>query len=345
MWKKDFIEVDDFTKEEYLNMLKVIRLLKDADREGIHLPLLKDCSLAMMFNQPSTRTRVSFEVAMTQLGGHALYLETKTLHCGEHRETIRDTAAVLSGMCDAIEIRTDYQDTIVELAKHATVPVFNGMSSKCMHPTQALCDLFTMTEYMPEGKKIEDLVFMFIGDNSVGENHLAGVCRTQARLFSKMGMTVISCAHKSAEMLPEDVEYCKRECEKSGGKFIQTNDPYEYIDKVDFIATDCWWYHGSDNLKEAKIEEFFPKYSITNELLSKAPKHIKVMHNLPGNRGYEIADDVWDGEHSILIPQSENRLHTERGLLAWFVYPTIKKRDENKAKYYADEFQKLMSEN
>ena len=142
---RHFIETDDFTKEEYLEMLKVIRTLKDAERKGIRLPLLKDQSLAMMFDQPSTRTRVSFEAAMTQLGGHALYLETKTLHCGEDRETIKDTAQVLSGMCDAIEIRTESQDTIIELAKYSDVPVFSGMSSKCMHPTQALCDLFTMT--------------------------------------------------------------------------------------------------------------------------------------------------------------------------------------------------------
>ncbi len=141
----------------------------------------------MMFDQPSTRTRVSFEAAMTQLGGHALYLETKTLHCGEDRETIKDTAQVLSGMCDAIEIRTESQDTIIELAKYSDVPVFSGMSSKCMHPTQALCDLFTMTEYMEEGKKIEDLVYMFIGDNSVLGDNIGGVCRTEARLFVQNG--------------------------------------------------------------------------------------------------------------------------------------------------------------
>ena len=262
MQVRHFIETDDFTKEEYLEMLKVIKTLKEAEYKGIRLPLLKDQSLGMMFDQPSTRTRVSFEAGMTQLGGHALYLETKTLHCGEDRETIKDTAEVLSGMCDAIEIRTESQDTIIELAKWASVPVFSGMSSKCMHPTQALCDLFTMTEYLPAGKKIEDIVYMFIGDNSVLGDNIGGVCRTEARLLSKMGVTFISCAPKEAEMAPEDVAYCKAEMAKSGGKFIQTNDPYEYIDQVDFIATDAWWYHGSDHLKDKKIATFFPKYSI-----------------------------------------------------------------------------------
>ncbi len=326
---RHFIETDDFTKEEYLEMLEVIRVLKEAEYKGIRLPLLKDQSLAMMFDQPSTRTRVSFEAAMTQLGGHALYLETKTLHCGEDRETIKDTAQVLSGMCDGIEIRTESQDTIIELAKHSDVPVFSGMSSKCMHPTQALCDLFTMTEYLPEGKKIEDIVYMFIGDNSVLGDNIGGVCRTEARLLSKMGVTFISCAPPEAEMAPEDVAYCKAEMEKSGGKFIQTNDPLEYIADVDFIATDAWWYHGSDHLKDKKIATFFPKYSINEELLSHAKPEIKVMHNLPGNRGYEISDEVWDSEKSVLIPQAENRLHTEKGLLVYFMYPLKVAKEKN----------------
>lgn len=343
---RHFIETDDFTKEEYLEMLKVIKTLKDAESKGIRLPLLKDQSLAMMFDQPSTRTRVSFEAAMTQLGGHALYLETKTLHCGEDRETIKDTAQVLSGMCDAIEIRTESQDTIIELAKYAGVPVFSGMSSKCMHPTQALCDLFTMTEYMEEDKEIEDLVYMFIGDNSVLGDNIGGVCRTEARLLSKMGVTFISCAPKEAEMAPEDVAYCKAEMEKSGGKFIQTNDPYEYIDQVDFIATDAWWYHGSDHLKDKKIATFYPMYAVNKELLAKAKPSVKVMHNLPGNRGYEIADDVWDSEQSILIPQAENRLHTEKGLLVYFMYPLLKEKEalhtEEDIVYYKDVVDELV---
>lgn len=342
MGVKHFIETDDFTKQEYLDMLKTIKTLKEAERKGIRLPLLKDQSLAMMFDQPSTRTRVSFEAAMTQLGGHALYLETKTLHCGEDRETIKDTAQVLSGMCDAIEIRTEAQDTIIELAKYSDVPVFSGMSSKCMHPTQALCDLFTMTEYWPEDKPLEDMVYMFIGDNSVLDDNIGGVCRTEARLLSKMGITFISCAPKEAEMAPEDVAYCKAEMEKSGGKFIQTNDPDEYIADVDFIATDAWWYHGSDHLKDKKIATFYPKYAIDGELLAKAKPSIKVMHNLPGNRGYEISNEVWDSDQSILIPQAENRLHTEKGLLVYFMYPGLKKKPaQEDIDYYMNAIENL----
>ena len=131
--KKDFLDVQDFTKEEFLEMLEMIRLLKEADQKGIQLPLLARTTIALMFDQPSTRTR--FESAMDKLGGDALYLETKTLHVGENRETLKDTALVLSGMVDAVMIRNESHDAIIELAKWSTVPVFNGMSSACMHPT------------------------------------------------------------------------------------------------------------------------------------------------------------------------------------------------------------------
>lgn len=339
---KHFIETDDYTKADYLSMLETIRVLKEAEKKGIRLPLLKDMSLGMLFDQPSTRTRVSFEVAMTQLGGHALFLETKTLHVGEQRETIKDTAAVLSSMCDVLEIRTEQQDTIVEFAKNSSVPVINGMSSKCMHPTQVLCDAFTMLENLPKGKKLEDIVFMYIGDNSVDGNFIGGVCRSEFRLMSKLGVTAISCAPDEARMKEEDVAYVNEQMKISGGKFIQTSDPYEYINQVDFIITDAWWYHGSDHLKDEKVALFMPKYQINQELLDKAPAHCKVMHCLPGNRGYEITNEVWDGEHSIIIPQSENRLHTQKGILAWLVYPNKKTPDEALKNYYMGKVQSLI---
>ncbi len=341
--KKDFVEIADFTKDEYQYLLQVIGLLKEAEQQGVQLPLLKSQSLALMFDQPSTRTRVSFESAMSKLGGHALYLETKTMHVGEHRETLKDTALVLSGMCDAIEIRAEEQAAILEIAKWATVPVFSGMSSKCMHPTQVLCDLFTMTEHMPAGKKLEDLKVMWVGDNSVGEKHIGGVCRSEARLASIMGYDFISCAPKPAEMLPEDVAFCKGNYEKSGGRFIQTDDPYEYIDQVDFIITDAWWYHGSDHLKDEKIEEFYPKYSVDAKLIAAAPEHVKVMHPLPGNRGYEIAEDVWDGPHSLLHEQAANRYHTQKGLLAAFMYPRTQAKREALAQEYLAQAEKLLT--
>jgi putrescine carbamoyltransferase len=346
--KKDFVDVRDFTKEEYLELLKVIRILKEADQKGIQLPLLKGQTIALMFDQPSTRTRVSFESAMDKLGGDALYLETKTMHVGEGRETMKDTALVLSGMVDAIECRNESYDAVVDLAKWATVPVFNGMTSVSMHPTQALCDLFTITEHLPEGKRLEDVTVMWVGDNSADtskENfHLGGVCRSDTFLFSEMGMTFIAAAPEKAKMLPEDKAIVEANCAKSGGKYIECDDPYEYASQVDFLLTDAWWYHGSDDLKPAKIEEFFPKYSIDEKLIAACPEWVKVMHPLPGNRGYEISNEVWDGPHSLLMEQAANRFHTQKGLLASFLYPRARQQKEAMALSYRAEVEKILTE-
>lgn len=345
--KKDFIDVQDFTKEEFLEMVQTIRTLKEADQKGIQLDLLKGQTIALMFDQPSTRTRVSFESAMYKLGGGALYLETKTMHCGEGRETLKDTALVLSGMVDAIEIRNERHDAIVELAKWATVPIFNGMSSVHMHPTQALCDLVTMIENLPVGKKLEDMKVMWLGDNSADTSpdnfHLGGVCRSNALLASIMGYDFISCSPDSAKLLPADVAAMNKNYEKSGGKLIQTDDPYKYIDQVDYIITDAWWYHGSDNLKDDKIAEFYPKYSCDAKLIAAAPAHVKVMHPLPGNRGYEITDDVWDGEHSLLIEQAANRFHTQKGLLATFMYPRVREQKKALADMYRAQIEQTLT--
>lgn len=346
--KKDFVDVQDFTKEEFLEMLHMIRLLKEADQKGIQLPLLKGQTLALMFDQPSTRTRVSFESAMDKLGGGALYLETKTMHVGEGRETLKDTALVLSGMVDAIEIRNESHEGIVELAKWATVPVFNGMSSAHMHPTQALCDLFTIVENLPAGKKLEDAKVMWIGDNSCDHNpdnlHIGGVCRSNALIASIMGYDFISCSPKPAKMLPEDVALVEANYGKSGGHFIQTDDPYAHVGQVDFIITDAWWYHGSDNLRDKKIEEFFPKYSVNDELIAAAPEWVKVMHPLPGNRGFEIAESVWDGPHSLLIEQAANRFHTQKGLLTTFMYPRVREQKEALVRHYTAEVEKALTQ-
>ena len=346
--KKDFVDVQDFTKEEFLEMLETIRILKEADQKGIQLPLLKGQTLAMMFDQPSTRTRVSFESAMDKLGGDALYLETKTLHAGEGRETLKDTALVLSGMVDAIEIRNEKHDAIVELAKWATVPVFNGMSSVHMHPTQALCDLFTMVENLPAGKKLEDMVVMWVGDCSADQSeenfHLGGSMRSEALLASIMGYTFIAASPERAKLLPEDKAAIEANFAISGGKLIETDDPYAYADVVDYLCTDAWWYHGSDHLKDAKIEEFFPKYSINDELVGACQDHVKVMHVMPGNRGYEISDSVWDGPHSLLIEQAANRFHTQKGLLATFLYPRAREQKKALVDYYTAQIEQRLTQ-
>ena len=329
---RHFLTLADFSKEELTSMLELIGELKTLEEKGIRLPLLKDMSLGMMFDQPSTRTRVSFEVAMSQLGGHALFLESKTLHVGEDRETIADTAKIISSMCDLMMVRTETQETIEEMAMHASVPVLNGMTLLDLHPTQALCDVFTMMEHMPPNKtKVEDLVCMFISNNASDGDFAECVFKSQCRIMMKLGMTVIGAAPPEYFMSKEEEAYIRAEMEQSGGKLILTEDPLEYMDQVDFITTDSWWYHGTDDLKEKNLAIFHPKYQINQDLLNHGPAHCKVLHCLPGNRGYEITNDVWDGPQSLLFEEAENRLHTQRGLLAWFGHDLKKKADEKEA--------------
>src|SRR5512137_1312880 len=171
---KHFICTQDFTKDELLDMIELTRLIKEAGRQGATPKLLQDASLAMIFEEPSTRTRVSFEVAMTELGGHALYLKPGEIHLGA-RESVYDTAKVLSRMCDAIFARTLKHATISELAKYAEVPVINGLTDY-NHPTQVVCDVTTMMEHMPAGKKLEDLNVTFIGDATNVLSSLMLIC-------------------------------------------------------------------------------------------------------------------------------------------------------------------------
>src|SRR5512136_2838769 len=159
MTVQHFLDTQDFSKQELLDMLELTRLIKEADKQGATPKLLQDASLAMIFEEPSTRTRISFEVAMTELGGHALYLKPGEIHLGV-RESMYDTAQVLSRMCDVIMARTLKHETVLNLAKHATVPVINGLTDY-NHPTQVVCDVMTMIEHMPEGKKLEDINITF----------------------------------------------------------------------------------------------------------------------------------------------------------------------------------------
>src|SRR5512138_1656528 len=183
MQLKHFIDTQDFSKDELLQIIELTRLIKAADQQGCSPKLLADASLAMIFEEPSTRTRVSFEVAMTELGGHALYLKPGEIHLGV-RESLYDTAQVLSRMCDVIMARTLKHATVTELAKHADVPVINGLTDY-NHPTQVVCDAFTMMEHMPAGKKLEDLNVTFIGDATNVLSSLMLICTRLGMRFTQ----------------------------------------------------------------------------------------------------------------------------------------------------------------
>jgi len=330
---RHFLDTQDYTKEELLDLIKLIRMIKEADKQGATPRLLRGASLAMIFEEPSTRTRVSFEVAMTELGGHALYLKPGEIHLGV-RETLGDTARVLSRMVDVIMARTLRHETIVELAKAATVPVINGLTDY-NHPTQVVCDVFTMMEHRPAGKRLEDLHVTFVGDATNVLSSLMHIC-------TRMGMAFTHAAPRRYQPPPAWREIAEENCRRSGGTLTITEDVGAAVREADFIYTDLWWWVGQeDEIPERRVA-FMPRYQVNAELLRRAPAHCKVMHCLPASRGVEATDEVLDSPRSIIFDQAENRLHTEKGILVWLVYPRLKQASEELRAYYTERIQTFL---
>ena len=332
---KHFIHIQDFTKKELLEIIDLIRRIKAADKDGVTLDLLKDVSLGMIFEEPSTRTRVSFEVAMTELGGHALYLKPGEIHLGE-RETVGDTAQVLSRMCNVIEARLLKHETMLELARYASVPVINGLTD-FNHPTQVVCDVTTMLEHKPAGKKLEDLNVTFIGDATNVLSSLMFIC-------TKLGMNFTHAAPKRYQPPAEWIKMAEENCAESGGTLTITEDPTAAVSQADFIYTDLWWWVGQEAEIPDRQAAFMPKFQVNMDLLKKAPASCKVMHCLPASRGVEATDEVLDSEQSIIFDQAENRLHTEKGLLVYFTYPTLKKPSAETVKKHKENVQAFLTE-
>lgn len=318
--KDHLLTVSDFDKQDILNILGLIKLLKTAHYQGVDVPLLKGKTLGMMFDQPSTRTRVSFETAMTNLGGHAEYLAMSNLHIGDGHESMRDTAEVISRMVDGLICRTNEQEFIDGLAEYSFVPVINAMSMY-LHPTQVICDLFTMTEHLPD-TPIEDMVVCIMGDCNIHHKYTPGVPvqRSWMRLAAVMGMTIYQCGPEEMWLPEEDIEFFEKIAEKTGAKLIITDKLEEAIPYADFVVTDSWWYHGFDS-QEAIDYRFaaLKPYQINQELMNMGKPTLAAMHCLPGNRDVEVTTEVWDGPQSLIFEEAENRLHTEVGLLAWFM--------------------------
>ncbi|HID63614.1 MAG TPA: putrescine carbamoyltransferase [Anaerolineae bacterium] len=335
MTVRHFVDTQDFTKEELLDLIELIRIIKEADKQGATPKLLQDASLGMIFEEPSTRTRVSFEVAMTELGGHALYLKPGEIHLGE-RESLSDTAKVLSRMVDVIMARTLKHETILGLARAATVPVINGLTDY-NHPTQVVCDVFTMMEHKPLGKRLEDLNVTFVGDATNVLSSLMHIC-------TQMGMNFTHAAPKKYQPPPRWREIAEENCEKSGGTLTITEDVGTAVKDADFIYTDLWWWVGQEDEIPDRRAAFMPTYQVNMELLKQAPAHCKFMHCLPASRGVEATDEVLDSPQSIIFDQSENRLHTEKGLLVWLVYPRLKRPSAELRAYHAGRIESFLNE-
>ena len=312
---RHFLDTQDFDRQELLAMIELTGLLKRADRERVRPPLLADASLAMIFEEPSTRTRVSFEVAMTQLGGHALYLKPGEIHLGV-RESLGDTAAVLSRMVDGIMARTLKHETILGLAAGASVPVINGLTDY-NHPTQAVCDVFTMLEQLPPGKPREETRVTFVGDATNVLSSLMLIC-------TRLGMHFTQAAPERYQAPQDWRAFAEANCRASGGSLTITAEVEEAVRQADFLYTDLWWWVGQEQEIPERQEAFMPRYQVNEGLLRRAPAQCKFMHCLPASRGVEVTDGVMDSAQSIIFDQSENRLHTEKALLVWFLLPHMR---------------------
>ena len=320
---KHFIDVQDFSVEEVYDLFKLIKLLKDADKDNAIPPLFKGKSLAMIFEEPSTRTRISFEVAATDLGGHALYLKPGEIHLGHH-ENMSDTSNVLSRMCDVVMCRAWKHETVTELAEHASVPVINGLTDY-NHPTQAICDVFTMIEHCGD---IKDLNVVFIGDRT-------NVCSSTMHIVTQLGGNFTHIAPKKYESPKEWVDIAEANCKKSGGSVKVTDNIAEGLKGADVIYTDLWWWVDQEDEAAERKEAFMPDFQVTMDLLKKTGNpNVKFMHCLPASRGVEATDEVMDSKHSIIFDQAENRMHTERGLLVWLTSSYIQEPSESLKNYH-----------
>jgi ornithine carbamoyltransferase len=300
---KSLASLADLTKEEIEQILKTSELLKFQILRGQEHPLLKGKTLAMIFEKPSTRTRVSFEVGMWQLGGYALYLSSGDLQLGRG-ETIGDTAQVLSRYVNGIMARVFAHQTILDLVKYSRVPVINGLSD-FTHPCQGLADLFTI--YEKKGR-LSGLKLAYLGDgNNVAHSLLYG-CST-------VGMDIGLACPKGYEPNPKVVAEGREEARRNGRVVTVTNDPVEVILGADIVYTDVWASMGKEKEHEERVKIFKP-FQINAELVKRAKQDYIFMHCLPAHRGEEVTNEVADSKNSVIFDQAENRLHTQKALMA-----------------------------
>ncbi len=298
---KDLISIADLSQSDIEEIFNVTRELKEWHNKGYDEKCLSGKILGMIFEKSSMRTRVSFEVSMVQLGGHAIYLTQNDINLGK-REAVKDGARVLSRYVNGIAIRTFGQDTIQELARYATVPVINALSDY-LHPCQALTDLYTIKEKFGTYTNIK---IAFVGD---GNN----VARSLAQICTKLGIHLHIASPKGYELTPDFVSKTKQMAD--GNDLIHLyQDPKEATEKANVLYTDTWVSMGQE-AEEAVRKQAFKDFQINSDLLKTAKDDVKVMHCLPAHRGEEITDEVIDGPHSIVYDQAENRLHIEKALL------------------------------
>ncbi len=297
--KRDFLQITDFERQELIETLGLCADLKVKTKNRDPHPLLNGQTLAMLFQKPSTRTRISFEVGMYQLGGHALYLSPNEVGVGK-RESVADVARVLSRFNDGIMARVFGHDIVEGLAEYASVPVINGLSD-LTHPCQILGDIFTVFEHKG---RYEDLKIAYIGD---GNN----VTNSWINLAARFNLDLRVGCPKGYE---PNMDLVKKAQANGNSEINVYNDPFEAAKDADVVYTDVWASMGQEEEAEARKKIFKP-FQVNEKLVAAADKDCLVLHCLPAHRGDEITDEVIDGPHSVVFDEAENRLHIQKAIM------------------------------
>ncbi len=298
--KKDFITIHDLSHYEFHEIMDLTEKMKKKPEK--YRKVLKDKVLAMIFQKPSLRTRMTFEVGMLQLGGEAVYLAPSDIQMGS-RESVRDIGKNLERWVDGIMIRTFGHEIILELAESTRIPVINALTD-LLHPCQAMADFFTLRE---KRGSFAGLKLAYVGD---GNN----VCHSLMLAAAKAGIKMAVATPPGYEPKPEIVAWAKEDGKDSGFELTITNDPVEAVSGADAVYTDVWASMGQESEKEARKKIFQP-YQVNMELFSKAKPEAYFMHCLPAHRGEEVTDEVIDSPNSIVYDQAENRLHVQKVIM------------------------------
>lgn len=300
---RHFLSIKDFTKDELLEIITIAAQIKKEVKRSEYVDYLEGQTLGMIFEKSSTRTRVSFEVGIHQLGGKGLFLSNRDLQLGRG-EPVKDTARVISRMVDMIMIRTFGHERVEEFAEYSKVPVINGLTD-LYHPMQLLADYLTMVEY----NKVNNPVVAYIGDG----NNMA---HSWLMLASKLGFTLRIATPVGYEVNEEVLALALDFAQESGAKIEIFNDPKEAVDEADVVTTDVWTSMGQEEETAVRMEAF-QGYMIDRQLMSRAKDDAIVLHCLPAHRGEEIDDETFELHANVIFDEAENRLHAQKGVMVW----------------------------
>ena len=300
---RHFLTLKDFTKEEILEIIDIGLEIKNNLKSKIYKKELENQTLAMIFEKSSTRTRVSFETGMFQLGGHALFLSNRDIHLGRG-EPIKDTARVISGMCDMVMIRTFDQSMIEEFSQYSKVPVINGLTDS-YHPVQLLADYMTLVEHNSE----KNIVAAYVGD---GNNMTHSWMMLAAKLGFELRIATPKGYEVDSEILKEALEIAK----ESGAVITTTNDPRVAVKDATVVTTDTWTSMGQEEEKEERIK-IFNGFMVDASMMNLAQDDAKFLHCLPAYRGLEVSEEIFEKHSDIVFDEAQNRLHAQKGLMVW----------------------------